>query len=501
MILSFVFGFIFGIAIGSFIPISIGFLIALLSIAILFFIYRYFIEDGSRIILTFATILMLGVLCGVGRMYVSDLYAKSHLDKYVGQKIFVEGIIVGEPDVRENNTKLTVGLRSIFVGTTTVPVKEKILVSVPIYPEFKYGDKVKMTVTLDEPTKIESEDGRSFDYGGYLRVRGIWYTSRYTTISFMSSGHGSVIKDLLFKIKNTFTGSLNNVLPQPESSLMAGLLLGTKQSLGKEILGEFQRTGVSHIVVLSGYNIAIVASSIMSLFKFLPKNLSFGFGAISIILFTIASGGGASAWRAAIMVLVALFAKKMNRDYKISRVFGFTIVLMLAPNPLLLAFDPSFQLAVLATFGLIFVSPILAPYFTKVTEKYGLREVVLATISTQLTVLPFLIYNTGILSLVSLPVNILILSTIPLTMFLGFITGVVGLISLYLSFIPAFFAYILLWYQLTVVHIGASIPFGSINLLAFSPIVLILVYAIIFVGLYFLKNGIPRKNPSNLISF
>ena len=74
-------------------------------------------------------------------------------------------------------------------------------------------------------------------------------------------------------------------------------------------------------------------------------------------------------------------------------------------------------------------------------------------------------------------------------MFFGFITGIFGLVSLYLSFVPAFLTYILLWYQLTVVHIGASIPFGSINLPAFSPIVLVLVYVGIFMLMYFLRQN------------
>ena len=227
----------------------------------------------------------------------------------------------------------------------------------------------------------------------------------------------------------------------------------------------------------------------MALLKFLPKYLSFSFGVVSIILFTILSGGGASAWRSAIMVLVALFAKKFNRDYKINRVFGLTIILMLAPSPLLLVFDPSFQLSILATIGIIFVSPLVSPYLKKIPEKFGLKEIVSSTIATQIVVLPYLIYNTGILSLVSLPVNILILGTIPLTMLLGFITGIVGLISLWLSFVPALFAYILLWYQLTVVHLGASIPFGAITLPAFSPVVLIVVYLLIFGILFSLKKG------------
>src|SRR3989344_3759953 len=450
MILALVFGFISGIALGSFFHVSMGTFIFGFFVTVAVFFYKYFVDESNRRVLVFISAALLGILLGIGRMNISPLYQTSYLDDFAGKKISTEGIIVGEPDIREQNTKLTVRLSGILVGTSTIPVREKILVTVPLYPEFHYGDKVKMQVTLKKPQNIEA-DGRVFDYKGSLRVRGIWYTSRFGTVELVSSGHGAVVKDLLFKIKHAFVDSLNNALPQPESSLMAGLLLGAKQSLGKEILGEFQRTGTSHIVVLSGYNIAIIATSIMSLLRFFPKNISFGSGVISIVLFTILSGGGASAWRAAIMVLVALFAKKMNRDYKISRVFGFTIILMLAPNPLLLVFDPSFQLSILATIGIIFVSPFVTPYLTRVPERFGLREIISTTIATQITVLPFLIYNMGLLSLVSLPVNVLILGTIPLTMFFGFITGLTGFVSLYLSFIPAFFAYILLWYQLTII--------------------------------------------------
>src|SRR3989344_4760732 len=296
MVLSFVFSFIGGIALGSFIPIGVGFFLALIFLTGIFYVYKFFVTEEHKKILMFVVVIMIGIVCGVGRIYLSNLYSESQLTDFIDQKIEVEGIIVDEPDVRESNTRLTVGLRSVFVGTTTIAVREKILVTVPVYPEFKYGDKVKMKVTLKEPGEFET-DGRVFDYGGYLRVRGIWYTSYYTTIELISHGHGSVIKSLLFKTKEAFTDSIDNVLPRPESSLLAGLLLGTKQSLGKELLSEFQKTGVSHIVVLSGYNIAIVAGSIMAFFKFLPNNLSFGFGAVGIVLFTILSGGGASALR------------------------------------------------------------------------------------------------------------------------------------------------------------------------------------------------------------
>jgi competence protein ComEC len=200
------------------------------------------------------------------------------------------------------------------------------------------------------------------------------------------------------------------------------------------------------------------------------------------------AGGGASALRATIMVLVALLARQFGREYSAERAFGLAVVLMLVLNPLLLVFDPSFQLSVLATIGIIFVSPFLEPHLSKIPQKFGMREIVSATISTQLVVLPFLIYQTGILSLVALPVNILILATVPSAMFLGFLTGLIGLFSLWLSYLPAIFSYVLLWYQLTIVHIGATLTFGAIILPAFSFWVVVLVYAIIGIGLYFLQK-------------
>src|SRR6185369_5336884 len=122
------------------------------------------------------------------------------------------------------------------------------------------------------------------------------------------------------------------------------------------------------------------------------------------------------------------------------------------------------------------------------TEKFGLREIISATISTQLVVLPCLIYSTGVLSLVALPENILILGTVPITMFLGFITGVAGVISFYLSFVPGILSYVFLWYQLTIVHVGATLPFGVVTLPAFSFWFVILIYAFVFYFLHFLHK-------------
>ncbi len=491
MTLLILFGFISGIALGSFISLNIWLYVSVALLGAIIFIYKNFASDETRKVSVSISVFILALLCGLLRMHFSDINKDSTLKMFENRNISAIGRVVSEPDIREDSTKLLVKLSSIDYENKNYKVNERVIVSVPIYPEYKYGDQIKLGLMLVSPKNIISEDGRVFDYEGYLRVRGVWYTSRFARAELISSGNGNPIKSLLFKIKKTFTGSINNALPEPESSLLSGLLLGSKQSLGKDLLLEFQKSGVSHIVVLSGYNIAIVAESIMSTLSFLPKNIAFGSGVVSIVLFTIFAGGGASAFRAAIMVLVALSAKHFNRDYKASRALGFAVVLMLTPNPLLLAFDPSFQLSVLATIGLVFVSPVIEKYFQKVPEKVGkyfpLREIVSTTVATQITVLPYLIYNTGLVSFVSLPVNVLILGIIPITMFFGFVTGFLGIFSTILSFVPAIFTYILLKYQLTIIHIGAVIPFGTIRFPVFSSFVLLLIYIFIF-GFFLYKK-------------
>lgn len=477
-------GFILGIFFGSFLKFFWPIPVFLFLSFILFFYKKQIGEKENKILLSICFILI-GISVGFFRIYFSDLNKKSQLVEFVGIKTSAEGIIFDEPDIREDGVNLVVKLYKIEEKN----ISEKILLKTDFYPKWKYGDKIKIeNLKLSEPKNIESDDGRIFNYTGYLKVRGIWYTAKYVKISLIENNQGNKIKSILFSIKEKFISSLERNIVSPESSLMSGILIGAKQSLGKNLLNEFSRAGVSHIVVLSGYNIAIVAKGIMSALKFFPSAISFSFGCLGIILFTIFSGGGASAVRASIMVLVALFADKFGRDYKAGRVLGFAIVLMLSSNPALLVFDPSFQLSILATIGLVFVSPILLPYFSKITEKFGMREIISSTISTQLTVLPFLVYNTGIFSIISLPINILILGIIPLTMFLGFITGILGIISQYLAFLPSFLSFILLKYQLLVVHVGSSMQYGIFQLSSFSPIILIFIYTIIFSVLFKIKK-------------
>ena len=283
---------------------------------------------------------------------------------------------------------------------------------------------------------------------------------------------------------------ISEVVPEPEASLLGGLLLGAKESLGKEILDDFRKVGLIHIVVLSGYNITIVAETIMRVFSFLPRTLPIIFGGGSIILFAIMTGGSATVVRASIMSLIVILGKATGRMHNAALTLFIAAFLMLLHNPRILAFDPSFQLSFLATLGLVYLSPALEKYFHFVPGKWQIRELFLSTISTQIFVMPLILYNSGNFSAVALPVNLLVLVFVPLTMLLGFLTGVWGFVSGTLSLFFGFLVSGLLYYDLKIVEFFSSLPFASFNIPSFPLWLMISMYIFYAVIIF----SIRRKN-------
>jgi ComEC/Rec2-related protein len=198
--------------------------------------------------------------------------------------------------------------------------------------------------------------------------------------------------------------SIEKMIPEPESGLLSGLLLGSKKALSDEWVERFRASGLVHMVVLSGYNITIVADSIIKFFSFLPVFVSNIFAVFGILAFALMTGATPTTVRASIMALVAIFSRHTGRTYLAGRALIFAGFVMVLNNPKILAFDFSFQLSFLATVAIILLSPKIKDYLNFVTEKFGLREIVASTLATQIFVAPLLLFRSGQLSILSLPI-------------------------------------------------------------------------------------------------
>ncbi len=477
------FGVIFGIFLRSFIAIDIYALIffALISISLLLF-FSFISKRKLGIIFS---IFLFAFCLGVFRFHIYDKINPDIFETKVGKEFSFSGLIIDEPSVAENNQKLIIetglapqGLALDSLKARPFPAKSRILVSTNFDESFKYGDEISFKGILEKPENFITDQGKEFDYVNYLKKDGIFYVMKYPKIDILSHSNGSFIKSILFSAKEKFLDKINFVIPEPESLLMGGLILGEKSSFGQELRQSFVNTGTIHIVALSGYNVTIVAEWFMKLFSFLPINFSIFAGILAILLFILMTGGSSTAIRAGVMATLALIARATGRNYDVARALILSGVVMLLFNPLLLVYDVSFQLSFLATIAVIFLTPKIEKYFFWVTERFGLRDVVSITFSAYIFVMPFILYKMGNLSLVALPTNVLVLPFIPFTMLLGFVTGFIGLISSILAIPLGYISYFFLHYELFIINLFSNIPFSSISISNFPLFITILIYIV-----------------------
>jgi competence protein ComEC len=137
-----------------------------------------------------------------------------------------------------------------------------------MFPVHEYGDRVRVSGKLSTPENFITDTGKEFDYINYLRNDSIFYTMSFAHVETLDHGEGSRLVAGILYVKHAFLRSIESIIPAPESALMGGLLLGTKQSLGTELQNDFVRTGLVHVIVLSGYNVTIIAEALMKVFSF-----------------------------------------------------------------------------------------------------------------------------------------------------------------------------------------------------------------------------------------
>ena len=420
--------------------------------------------------------------CGAGivRMQSAILTGDPNLDAQIGKKTSLEGIVADEPDVRATQIRTPIKLNNTSV---------ELLAIFPSYTDVYYGEHVQISGTLQLPKSFDAGAGRQFNYPGYLAAEGISYELDRSKLENGSGFYGNPLTAFSYKIKETFVRGLQNSLPEPQSGLAGGITVGDKRAMGKDLTQEFRTVSLVHIVVLSGYNITVVINALFRVLSWAPRFIRFGAGGFVALFFAVMTGFASASLRAALMALIAITGTLSGRIYRADRALAVVSLAMLIWNPYLLVFDPGFQLSFLACAGLLVFSPIFTRWFARVPTHLGLQEILISTSSAQLAVLPVLLYESGNLSLVSIPANLLVLAAVPPAMFFSGIAALGGLLFQPIAPFVGFPANALLSYILGVAHALASIPFAAVTIPAFNAWILAPTYAVLFgYGLYDLNS-------------
>ncbi len=426
----------------------------------------------ARTVCIVSAVLLSAFTVGSARMYVAN-YVFEQGRVSVGEEMRVLARVVSEVDSTETHARYIVALRT----HEDAPIV-RARMRVDRFPEYMYGDELLITGVFSYPEGFITDTGTFFDYPSYLKAKGVRYILEPHSV--VATGEFSPsIRRTLIQGKYIFLSKLRELLPEPHASLAGGILLGVESSLGERLIELFRITGLIHIIVLSGYNVTIVAEGIMRIVRVLfPYRLSLVCAVLAIVLFAVITGLTATVIRASIMSLLALLARATGNTYMIGRALVLAGILMVCVNPYLLVSDPSFQLSFIASFGLIYGAPLVVRFLRRIRYT-SIREIVGATVATQIAVLPMILSFSGELSLVSVPVNVLALGIIPPAMFTSFVAGVLGLISETLATPFVIATFVLLEYVLRVVTVFGTLPFASVTVGIPSTLLIVVLYVLL----------------------
>jgi competence protein ComEC len=434
-------------------------------------------------------VIFLALFFAGSRVYTQKEEIKNNsLKSYIGQKVSLEGVVTEIPDKREASNYFVLG-ELVNIKTGQVFDGEKILLKTGIFANYEFGEKIavegKLSLPFSFPTKPDETEG-VFDYKKYLSIDDIGYTMSFASSSSIKKEKS--LKGELYTLKEYLNKGSKAFIKEPESGLLSGILFGEKHALADEELDKFTRTGLIHIVVLSGYNISLILSWSLFLLAFLPFMMSQILSLLLVFIFIIMTGASTTAIRSGVMAAIYLLSKISGRVY-----LGVNTLFVAGAgisfyNPKIAAYDPSFHLSFLATLGLL----VFTPYFDHLVRRQikwkALREIVSTTLAVHLMVVPYIVWYIKKISLIGLLSNIIVAPLIPAAM----ISGMFFVIS-YIVFpaVGAFTFFIPFVFLHSIVYLNdklSMIPFASVSIsISFS--LMMFLYFLIYLLFHFKVRG------------
>jgi len=485
--------FIAGIILASLVSLSISVWISLTVFAIVLLVLAQVLAPrlpASFPLHPFAFVLFTALCLGGVRYQMSvPRFNAFHIAFYNDREydLLITGTLIEAPDYRDKYTNLRVQVKAVDTGDGDLPVSGLLLVRASNNQVFHYGEILRLRGKLKTPPENEE-----FSYRDYLAGKNIHSYMSTAEVTILPGSGGNPISVALYEFKDKALENIYRLFPDPESSLLAGILLGVDTGLTGELQQAFKNTGTAHIIAISGFNISIIAGLFVTFFsKFLGPRRGALLAIIGIIFYTILVGGEAAVVRAAIMGGLALFAKQVGRRQFALNTLLAVALLMCLWNPLFI-WDVGFQLSFFATLGLIlyadpfsqFANRIITRYIpTSSAEKAAelFSEFVLLTLAAQVTTIPIMAYHFQRISLVSFIANPFILPPQPAVMILGGLAVLLSLVWFPLGQIAAWVAWPFVVYTIRMVELFDRVPHGTIFLGKMSIWVVIGIYVVLFV--------------------
>ena len=337
----------------------------------------------------------------------------------------------------------------------------RLAATLPRYPAVVPGQRITVAGHVEE--RPDSP------YGAYLERTGVAGTLQAASLD-VAPGPLEPVQ-ALESVRRASAEVLARVLPEPEAGLAAGILIGLRDRVDRDLAADFTTAGVSHVVAISGWNIAIVAAAVGALGGSLGRRRRSVLTMAAIVAYVLFSGASSSVVRAAAMAGVVLLARESGRAGRAAAALGWAATILLLVDPGLIA-DAGFQLSSVATAGLI-------AWATPLGERIGrlgggrvprwLAESLGVSLAAQAATLPIVLATFGRLALVAPVANLFIVPIVPLAMAAGGIAFIGGLVASVgvpaaVGSVLAFPGWIALAVMVGIASLAADVPFASATL-------------------------------------
>lgn len=379
------------------------FTVSLFGVSLIFFLYFSF---RSRVGIIFSLVIGGGFILGALAMWNSDriipreVFGSRAFDAKViaiDRRLSKTNIIIKDMD---HDTNLQV---SLFEDSDLLP-----------------GDMISVRANVGMPESFLTDQGRLFDYPRYLESKGIVGVAQNANILLQKEGGVSISRiatELRFGIADIF----KKYITFPIDGIVAGMTVGYQGGLPKEVQDLFRNTGVLHVLVLSGYNITLLAGFLAMLLRAFPFRVRTGLTILAIVMLVVISGSGVASIRAGIMGSIALFAGLATRTYQPLRALALAYLIFFFVSPQTIFADPGFHLSFLATGFIILVLPQVERLFSFLPKTRGIdiKEILILAMTIPFFMLPYMMYFSGSFPLVSPITNIFLSILTPLLMISG----------------------------------------------------------------------------------
>ncbi len=385
----------------------------------------------------------------LGLLFTANPLLRSveNIENYIGKRINLEGTLYKSPETLNQRTKLFIDVEFVIEENTIKPVHGKVAISCgEVIPGLNRGDRLRIIDAKLKPIRNFNNPGR-FDVERFYKRQGLYATGfvqdKNHTISF---GRDSSYSPLLYSINETrlrFGRFVRKNFKAPENEIINAVTIGDRTGIPSKLRTEFSRTGVAHILAISGLHVGSVAFIFFQLIKWMLKRseylllrfkvprLAAALTILPVFLYTATAGFSTSACRALIMVSIYLASIVVGRSENKINTLGVAALIILILQPWAL-FQLSFQLSFASVLAILLAHKFYPFKFN--TLKNTAWSLIKTTSAAAFATYPFIADSFGTLPLISIPANLLFIPIVEFfTVPLGLTSFAAFLISTHLA--------------------------------------------------------------------